>query len=49
MGIQPLGNWYFQDGRDMYINAPGVIDPFTTWEKWKVRILALTSGSLTTL
>ena len=49
MGIQPLGNWYFQDGRDMYINAPGVIDPLQLGKKWKVRILALTSGSLTTL
>ena len=44
MGIQPLGNWYFQDGRDMYINAPGVIDPFTTWEKVESKNLGLDFG-----
>lgn len=33
MGTQPLGSYYFQDGRDMIINAPGVVDPYTTWEK----------------
>ncbi|MDD4777230.1 MAG: TonB-dependent receptor [Fermentimonas sp.] len=28
-----LGSYIFSDGRHTYINAPGVIDPFTTWEK----------------
>ena len=28
-----LGNYIFSDGRHTYINAPGVIDPYTTWEK----------------
>lgn len=35
------GNWYFADGRDMYINAPGVIDPNTTWEKVDSKNIAL--------
>lgn len=37
MGVTSLGNFYFKDGRDMYINAPGVVDPNTTWEKLKVK------------
>lgn len=28
-----LGNYIFSDGRHTFINAPGVIDPYTTWEK----------------
>ena len=28
-----LGGYIFGDGRHTYINAPGVIDPYTTWEK----------------
>ncbi len=28
-----LGNYIFSDGRHTYINGPGVIDPYTTWEK----------------
>ncbi|MGL4851171.1 MAG: TonB-dependent receptor [Phocaeicola sp.] len=33
MTTQSLGNYYYSDGRKMYINAPGVVDPNTTWEK----------------
>lgn len=28
-----LGGYIFSDGRHSYTNAPGVIDPHTTWEK----------------
>ena len=28
-----LGSYIFADGRHIYTNAPGVIDPNTTWEK----------------
>lgn len=28
-----LGNYIFNDGRHTFINAPGVINPYTTWEK----------------
>lgn len=44
MGVTPLGTWYFQDGRDMYVNAPGVVDPNTTWEKVESREMALDFG-----
>lgn len=44
MGIQPLGNYIFQNGRDKYIKAPNVIDPFTTWEKVKSANVALDFG-----
>jgi TonB-linked SusC/RagA family outer membrane protein len=27
------GSWYFQNGRDMVINAPASFNPNTTWEK----------------
>lgn len=35
METKTQGNYYFSDGRQMYIKAPGVIDPNTTWEKVK--------------
>ncbi|MGL5547872.1 MAG: TonB-dependent receptor domain-containing protein, partial [Tannerellaceae bacterium] len=44
MGIQSLGNYYFTDGRQMYIKAPGVIDPNTTWEKVESKNLGLDFG-----
>lgn len=30
-----LGSYFFSDGRHNYTNAPGVVDPTTTWEKVK--------------
>lgn len=44
MGVTSLGNFYFKDGRDMYINAPGVVDPNTTWEKVESKEIALDFG-----
>lgn len=44
MGIQSLGNYYFTDGRQMYIKAPGVIDPNTTWEKVESKNIGLDFG-----
>lgn len=44
MNVSPLGNYLFQDGRDMYINAPGVIDPYTTWEKVESRNIGIDFG-----
>ncbi len=44
MGVNPLGNYFFNDGRDMYINAPGVVDPNTTWEKVESRNIGLDFG-----
>lgn len=41
MSTTAQGNWYFEDGRDMYINAPGVIDSDTTWEKVDSKNIAL--------
>ena len=41
MSTTAQGNWYFEDGRDMYINAPGVIDLDTTWEKVDSKNIAL--------
>ncbi len=46
MGTQPLGNYYFQDGRDMIINAPGVVDPYTTWEKVESKNVGVDFGFL---
>ena len=33
MSIVTQGSYFFNTGRQMYIQAPGVVDPFTTWEK----------------
>ena len=41
MATTVQGSWYFQNGRDMYFNAPGVIDPNTTWEKVDSKNIAL--------
>lgn len=46
MGITTMGSWYFRDGRDMYINAPGVIDSNTTWEKVESKNIGLDFGFL---
>lgn len=46
MGVTNLGNYYFKDGRDMYINAPGVVDPKTTWEKVESKEIGLDFGLL---
>lgn len=44
MGITPLSSYLFKDGRDMIINAPGVISPTTTWEKVKSLNVGLDFG-----
>ncbi len=36
-----LGGYYFADGRHMYLNAPGVVNPATTWEKVNSKNLGL--------
>lgn len=44
METQALGNYYFKDGRQMFIKAPGVIDPFTTWEKVESQNIGIDFG-----
>ena len=44
MSIEPLGKWYFQNGREMYIKAPGVVDPYTTWEKVESKNIGVDFG-----
>lgn len=44
MGVTTLGNYYFSDGRDMYISAPGVIDSKTTWEKVESKEIGIDFG-----
>ncbi len=39
-----LGNYIFSDGRHSYTNAPGVIDPNTTWEKVESKNIGLDFG-----
>ena len=39
-----LGGYIFQDGRHIYTNAPGVIDPNTTWEKVESKNIGLDFG-----
>ena len=39
-----LGGYIFQDGRHIYTNAPGVIDPLTTWEKVESKNIGLDFG-----
>ena len=34
-------SWYFQNGREMYFYAPGVVNPNTTWEKVDSKNIAL--------
>ncbi|MDL2281990.1 TonB-dependent receptor [Parabacteroides sp. OttesenSCG-928-G06] len=33
MGITTQGSWFFNNGKEMIINAPGSFNPNTTWEK----------------
>lgn len=33
MSSRPQGNWFFKNGREMIINAPGAIADNVTWEK----------------
>ena len=40
-----LGNYIFSDGRHIFTRAPGVVNPTTTWERWKVRISVSTLDS----
>lgn len=44
MNIVTQGSYYFSNGRQMYIQAPGVIDPNTTWEKVKSANIGLDFG-----
>ena len=44
MNIEALGKWYFQNGREMYIKSPNVIDPYTTWEKVESKNIGLDFG-----
>lgn len=44
MDIESLGKWYFQNGREMYIKAPGVINPYATWEKVESKNIGLDFG-----
>lgn len=44
MGITPLGSYFFQNGREARINAPGVSNPFITWEKVTSKNLGLDFG-----
>ena len=39
-----LGGYIFADGRHIYTNAPGVIDPNTTWEKVESKNIGLDFG-----
>ena len=39
-----LGSYIFADGRHIYTNAPGVIDPNTTWEKVESKNIGLDFG-----
>ena len=39
-----LGNYYFADGRHMYLTAPGVVNPATTWEKVSSKNLGIDFG-----
>lgn len=45
MGLSnALGNYIFADGRHMYITAPGVVNPATTWEKVNSKNLGIDFG-----
>ena len=45
MGISSnLGGYIFNDGRHLYLNAPGVINPATTWEKVDSKNLGIDFG-----
>lgn len=44
MGVTNKGNYWFGDTRNGYINAPGVANPFITWEKVESKNLGLDFG-----
>ena len=39
-----LGNYIFADGRNVFTKAPGVVNPYTTWEKVESRNIGLDFG-----
>lgn len=39
-----LGGYIFNDGRHIYLNAPGVVNPTTTWEKVDSKNLGIDFG-----
>lgn len=39
-----LGNYIFSDGRHIFTKAPGVVNPFTTWEKVESKNIGLDFG-----
>lgn len=41
-----LGGYIFADGRHLYLNAPGVVNPTTTWEKVDSKNLGFDFGFL---
>lgn len=41
-----LGSYIFADGRHMYLTAPGVVNPATTWEKVNSKNLGIDYGFL---
>lgn len=44
MNTSSLGRYYFADGREMYINGPGVVVPNTTWEKVESKNIGIDFG-----
>jgi TonB-linked SusC/RagA family outer membrane protein len=46
METEALGDYYFTDGRQMYIKGPGVVVPNTTWEKVESQNIGLDFGLL---
>ncbi|ANH84185.1 SusC/RagA family TonB-linked outer membrane protein [Niabella ginsenosidivorans] len=46
MSTQPQGSWFFQNGREMIINAPGTFNPDVTWEKIESADIAIDFGML---
>lgn len=44
MDVSSLGSWFFQNGREMFIYAPGVISPNTTWEKVESKNIGIDFG-----
>lgn len=41
-----LGNYIFSDGRHVFTRAPGVVNPFTTWEQVESKNVGLDFGFL---
>ena len=44
MTTQPQGTWFFQNGREMIISAPGTFNPNVTWEKIESTDIAIDFG-----